>query len=214
MRSAIVARATEARRRRPHWSRGIPGGATAPLLVDYYFCSATSRAAAPLGSAASRAAAPLSVDDHLGSAAGRAAAPLIVDNHLGSAAGGAAAPLVPIILTPIWLQAWIAGCPLTEPGRRAAAGTLRGAEADIILAHEEPPQNDNTDMAFYERPTTSATAPSWLALHIQAQRFKPNTDSTMTLPRRRQGHKDIGLPQAMMLSRRWSETKPRRAEKS
>jgi len=178
VRSAIVARATEARRRRPHWSRGIPGGATTPLLIDYYFCSATSRAAAPLV-----------VDDHLGSAASRAAAPLIVDNHLGSAAGGAAAPLVPIILTPIWLQAWIAGCPLTEPGQRAVAGTLRGAEADIILAHEEPPQNDNTDMAFYERPTTSATAPSWLALHIQAQRFKPNTDSTMTLPRRRQGHK-------------------------
>ena len=98
---------------------------------------------------------------------------------------------MPIILMPIWLQAWIAGCPLTEPGRRAGAGTLRGAEADIILAHEEPPQNDNTDMAFYERPTTSATAPSWLALHIQAQRFKPNTDSTMTLPRRRQGHKRL-----------------------
>ena len=64
VRSAIVARATEARRRRPHWSRGIPGGATAPLLVDYYFCSATSRAATPF-----------IVDDHLGSAASRAAAP-------------------------------------------------------------------------------------------------------------------------------------------
>lgn len=130
VRSAIVARATEARRRRPHWSRGIPGGATAPLLVDYYFCSATSRAAAllvvddHLGSAASRAAAPLSVDDHLGSAASRAAAPLIVDNHLGSAAGGAAAPLVPIILTPIWLQAWIAGCPLTEPGWKSGGRNI------------------------------------------------------------------------------------------
>ena len=81
VRSAIVARATEARRRRPHWSRGIPGGAMAPLLVDYYFCSATSRAAAPLV-----------VDDHLGSAASRAAAPLIVDDHLGSATSRAAAP--------------------------------------------------------------------------------------------------------------------------
>jgi hypothetical protein len=69
-----------------------------------------------LVSAAGRVAAPLVVDDHLGSAAGRAAAPLVVDYHLGSAAGGATTPLVPIILTSIWLQAWIAGCPLTEPG--------------------------------------------------------------------------------------------------
>ena len=115
MRSAIVARATEARRRRPHWSRGIPGGATAPLLVDYYFCSATSRAAAPLV-----------VDDHLGSAASRAAAPLIVDDHLASATSRAAAPLT-----------------VDDP---------------------------------FSSATGRATAPSWLALHIQAQRFKPSID--------------------------------------
>jgi hypothetical protein len=80
-----------------------------------------------LVSAAGRAAAPLSVDDHLGSAAGRAAAPLsvddhlilAVDDHLGSAASGATTPLVPIILMPIWVQAWIAVCPLTEPGRKS-----------------------------------------------------------------------------------------------
>ena len=38
---------------------------------------------------------------------------------------------------------------------RAAAGTLRGAE-DVILAHEEP-QNDNTNMAFYELPMMMMT---------------------------------------------------------
>ena len=37
-----------------------------------------------------------------------------------------------------------------------AAGTLRSAEADVILAHEEP-QNDNTNMAFYERPMMTMT---------------------------------------------------------
>ena len=71
VRSAIVARATEARRRRPHWSRGIPGGATAPLLVDYYFCSATSRAAAPL-----------TVDDPFSSATGGATAPSWLALHI------------------------------------------------------------------------------------------------------------------------------------
>jgi len=34
---------------------------------------------------------------------------------------------------------------------------LHGAEADVILAHEEP-QNDNTNMVFYERPMTTMTA--------------------------------------------------------
>ena len=59
-----------------------------------------------------------------GSAAGKAAAPLSVDDHLGSAAGGATTPLEPIILTPIWLQAWIAGCPLTEPGRKSGGRNI------------------------------------------------------------------------------------------
>jgi len=36
-----------------------------------------------------------------------------------------------------------------------AAGTLRGAEA-YVIAHEEP-QNDNTNMAFYERPMMTMT---------------------------------------------------------
>jgi len=91
-------------RRRTHLVSAA-GRAAAPLVVDDH-----------LGSAAGRPATPLSVDDHLGSAAGRAAAPLVVDYHLGSAASGVTTPLVPIILTSIWLQAWIAGCPLTEPG--------------------------------------------------------------------------------------------------
>jgi hypothetical protein len=33
---------------------------------------------------------------------------------------------------------------------------LCGAEADVILAQEEP-QNDNTNMAFYERPMMTMT---------------------------------------------------------
>jgi len=91
-------------RRRTHLVSAA-GRAAAPLVVDDH-----------LGSAAGRPATPLSVDDHFGSAAGRAAAPLVVDYHLGSAASGATTPLVPIILTSVWLQAWIAGCPLTELG--------------------------------------------------------------------------------------------------
>ncbi|KAG2627795.1 hypothetical protein PVAP13_3KG263452 [Panicum virgatum] len=182
------------------------------LIFDDHLGSAARRAAAPLvvddhlGSAASRAASPLIVDDPTSarppaerqqpsSSMTTSTRPPAGQRHPSSSTTILARPPVerqhPSCPSSSRPSGCRHGCPLTEPGRRAAAGTLRGAKADIILAHEEPPQNDNTDMAFYERPTTSATAPSWLALHIQAQRFKPNTDSTMTLPQRRQGHKRL-----------------------
>ena len=85
---------------------------------------------------------------------------LIVDDHLGSAARRAAAPLV--VDDHLGSAASRAAAPLIVDDHLASATSRAAAPLTV----DDP----------FSSATGGAKAPSWLALHIQAQRFKPSID--------------------------------------